>query len=255
MQHPTDQPPGKSNPFAAMLAAVNAASGTLPTDPYSRVLAEFLLVARPLTPTWWVPAVNAEPGPEVTRIFDGKLHYERIDEHTWREEKPANEDDPVHIRMFLTWKYFANGIVVDATPAPQVGAYRTNVPPGATIANWQATTTDDAWRMLEQALVTLTERGQAGIPTKVTATRWTPAEGGTIILFHLAGDDEELRKVSPPQAEGRRAAARLLREIMDAEGVDEREAAHRLLEQCGITRPAETTDQQPTQTVTSDDQQ
>lgn len=73
----------------------------------------------------WVPTRDPEPGPEVTRVFNGAHHFKRQAHGRWRQEKPAKPakpakpDEETETRMFITWAGLGDQSVIDSTPAPR----------------------------------------------------------------------------------------------------------------------------------------
>jgi hypothetical protein len=182
---------GKSNVFRDLvlqrLADCPSAGMLDDADPYLAIVAEFLMAGYPAWASrWYRPDHDPAPGPEVTRLFDGTTYYERVDADTWREE--GDPEPGQGMRMFFAWSGFAGKIVADAT-RPRVGSFKINNPsPGGPVADWQSASPGECQIMLEQAMDIMRERIAAGALDGFVATRWTPPDGGPILLIRL-GDD------------------------------------------------------------------
>ena len=158
-------------------------------DLMATILAEFLVGADLAPTSWWRPSRDPEPEPEIARVYDGSLHYERVASGWQRLEG----DHPVY-----TWQDIPAPLLVDSTRV-QPGSWRLNNPaPGGPVADWHATTPDNVAEMIRAALDMLAARGP---DAEVVATMWTPRAGMPIIMVRFGEPGEDEQVVTPGDAE------------------------------------------------------
>lgn len=143
------------------------------------ILAEFLVGAEFAPRSWFRPTQDQEPDPDVARVYDGKINYERI-ASGWQSLDSA--DCPIY-----TWQDIPAPLLVDSSRVSG-GSWRLNNPDVAgPIADWHATTPAGVRDMLQNALSLLDTRQDL----EAVATMWTPALGQPVYLIRFAGDQAD----------------------------------------------------------------